>query len=62
MLFGYGRWSKIRSVSKHADKLLANKSDEELRSYSNMFLLHLANNLNEKPDTQDKLLRLIEIK
>lgn len=26
--FGYGRWEKIRKVSKNQDKILMNKSDQ----------------------------------
>jgi hypothetical protein len=40
--FGYGRWSKIRSMAKPYCKVLSTKPDEEMRAYANLFILHLA--------------------
>ena len=47
--FGYGRWSKIRSISKHSAlcKILWKKTDDEMRPYANMFLIHLINCIDE---------------
>ena len=39
--FGYGRWSKIRSLSLKSDKLLNNCSDREMRPYANWFLMSM---------------------
>jgi hypothetical protein len=50
-MFGYGRWSKIRSISKHTQncKMLWKKTDEEMRPYANMLLIHMLNCLSDDP-------------
>jgi hypothetical protein len=62
LLFGYDRWSKIRSVSKQSCKLVSSKPDEEMRPYANMFIMHLANCLEKEPELYDRVLRIIEVK
>ena len=48
-MFGYGRWSKIRAVSRSRCKVLAQATDEEMRPYANVFLLGLAHCLDHLP-------------
>ena len=52
LMYGYGRWSKIRAASKHAHscKILMKKADDDMRPYANMFLIHLVNCLTEDPN------------
>ena len=42
LMFGYGRWSKIRAVSRSRCKILSKATDSEMRPYANIFLLGLA--------------------
>lgn len=38
LLYGYGRWSKIRKASREQSGFLANKEDGILKAYSNGFI------------------------
>lgn len=44
--FGYGRWEKIRKVSKNQDKILMTKSDQQMKAFSNDFIRTLFEYLN----------------
>ena len=59
--FGYGRWSKIRSISKHSAncKLLHKKSDDEMRPYANMFLIHLVNCIDSSLTDKQNLTEIV---
>ena len=59
LLFGYGRWSKMRSFSKHNDRSLFKKSDDELRAYANVFLIHLCSCLNQDDSTLDLMEKIV---
>ena len=58
-MFGYGRWSKIRAVSRSRCTILAQATDEEMRPYANVFLLGLAHCLDHLPKLQQKILNLV---
>lgn len=62
LTFGYGRWSKIRSVSKHSCQILEHKIDEELRSYSHKLILFISETIPENVELQEKLLKIIQVK
>ena len=38
LMFGYGRWSKIRKYSKNHDKILKEKPDIEMKAFANDFI------------------------
>lgn len=42
LVFGYGRWLKIKKESKARDRLLNDCKESEIRPYANIFLLGLA--------------------
>lgn len=59
--FGYGRWEKIRKVSKNQDKILMNKSDQQMKAFSNDFIRTLFEYLNQdKNDLKNFLIDLID--
>ena len=61
IMFGYGRWSKIRAVSRSRCKTLSNALDTEMRPYANIFLLGLAQCIDHLPKLQQKLLALVQV-
>eukprot|EP00347_Sterkiella_histriomuscorum_P008411 403345196 len=61
LMFGYERWSKIRSISKLSDKLINKKSDDELRAYSNYFIMQIAESLQHDELFKDIIKRLTDI-
>ena len=59
--FGYNRWKKIRKFSGSTDKILVNKTDQEMKAFSNDFIRVLHDNLQEdKPDLKVFLINLID--
>lgn len=63
LIFGYGRWQKIRKTSKSHDKLLKDKSDLEMKAFSNDFIRTLFEFLqNEKGELKNFLISLIDEK
>lgn len=38
LVFGYGRWTKIRKYSRTHDKILKDKSDIEMKAFANDFI------------------------
>jgi hypothetical protein len=60
LMFGLDRWSKMRSVAKKICKPLATRSDDEMRCYSNFFLLSLAGCLQDNSSLLDIVLGLID--
>eukprot|EP00347_Sterkiella_histriomuscorum_P020477 403337650 len=59
--FGYGRWRKIRKYSKNHDKILKDKSDLEMKAFSNDFIRTLFEFLqNEKNELKNFLINLID--
>ncbi|CDW90426.1 transforming growth factor beta regulator 1 [Stylonychia lemnae] len=63
LLFGYGRWRKIRKYSKCHDKILKDKSDVEMKAFANDFIRTLFEYLqNEKNELKTFLINLIDEK
>ena len=63
LLFGYGRWRKIRKFSKNHDKILKDKSDTEMKAFANDFIRTLFEFLqNEKNELKTFLINLIDEK
>ena len=61
--FGYGRWRKIRKYSRNHCKILKDKSDTELKAFSNDFIRTLYEFLqNEKNELKNFLINLIDEK
>lgn len=61
--FGYGRWKKIRNYSKTHDKILKDKSDQEMKAFANDFIRQLFEYIqNEKNELKTFLINLIEEK
>ena len=64
-MFGYDRWSKIRSISKHSDKLIYKKDENEIRAYANYLIMLIIESIKhdiEKKDLVNKLINLIQVK
>lgn len=59
-MFGLDRWSKMRSVARKICKPLSSRSDNEMRCYSNFFLLSLSECLDDGSSLQDIVLNLID--
>lgn len=38
LIFGYGRWAKIRKYSRNHDKILKDKPDIEMKAFANDFI------------------------
>jgi hypothetical protein len=60
LMFGLDRWSKMRSVAKKICKPLSTRSDDEMRCYTNFFLLSLAECLEDGSSLQDIVLNMID--
>ena len=62
LIFGYGRWSKIRESSGSSCKILVERSEAEMRAFANDFVRTLFENLQtEKNELKGFLLNLIHI-
>ncbi len=59
-MFGLQRWSKIRFYAKKICKPLSFRSDDEMRCYSNFFLISVASCLQSNPSLLEVALELIE--
>lgn len=63
LMFGYGRWSKIRKYSKSHDKILKDKPDIEMKAFANDFIRTLFEFLQtEKNELKNFLINLIDEK
>ena len=45
LIYGYGRWPKIRSYSASMCKILKDKEDREMKAFANDFVRSLFENL-----------------
>ena len=45
LIYGYGRWSKIRSISAKQCQILKDKTNEEMQAFADDFVRTLFNNL-----------------
>jgi hypothetical protein len=59
-MFGVGRWSKLRSQAKKLSKPLSERSDDDLRAYSNFFIISIASCLKDNNDLLESVVALIE--
>ena len=63
LIYGYGRWAKIRKDSKNQDKILKDKPDIEMKAFANDFIRTLFEFLQtEKNELKNFLINLIEEK
>ncbi|CDW85165.1 f y-rich n-terminus family protein [Stylonychia lemnae] len=65
LMFGYDRWSKMRSISKHSDKLIFKKDHNEIRAYANYFISLIVDCLSHDNDNKElikKLLSMVQVK
>jgi hypothetical protein len=62
LTYEIGRWSKYRSFIKSSSYSLSQKSDDEIRCYTNYFILFLADVLSEERSLQDSMLDMIEVR
>ena len=63
LIYGYGRWVKIRSFSASQCKILQDKDDPEMKAFANDFVRALFENLQtEKNELKNFLLNLIDEK
>ena len=63
LVYGYGRWPKIRCYSANQCKILKDKSDAEMKAFANDFVRSLFENLQtEKNELKSFLLNLIDEK
>lgn len=63
LIFGYGRWSKIRKFSRGHDKILKDKGDIEMKAFANDFIRTLFEYVqNEKNELKNFLIGLIDEK
>ena len=61
LIYGYGRWSKIRKISAATCKILKNKTDVEMKAHANDFVGTLYEHLQtEKNELKGFLMNLIE--
>lgn len=61
LIYGYGRWAKIRYTSASSCKILSKKSEEEMRTFANDFVRTLFENLiSDKNELKLFLLNLLE--
>jgi len=61
LIYGYGRWGKIRQTSATTCKILIEKPEAEMRAFANDFVRTLFENLiTEKNELKGFLLNLIE--
>ena len=62
LIFGYGRWSKIREISGNTCKILVERPEKEMQAFANDFVRTLFENLQtEKNELKGFLLNLIQI-
>ena len=62
LIYGYGRWRKIRESSGSTCRVLVEKSEAELRAFANDFVRTLFENLQtEKNELKGFLLYLVQI-
>ena len=45
LIYGYGRWTKIRNFSASQCKILQDKTDSEMKAFANDFVRSLFENL-----------------
>ena len=61
LIYGYGRWSKIRKISASSCQILKDKPDAEMKAYANDFLRTLFENVQtEKNELKSFLMTLLE--
>ena len=61
MIYGYGRWSKMRKNFQEVDGSLKKKSDTELRAYSVAFIKSILEYLNfEKNELKKYLTSIVD--
>jgi hypothetical protein len=60
LMFGLQRWSKIRFYAKKVCKPLSFRSDDEMRCYSNFFLISIASCLQNNNSLLEVVLEMIE--
>ena len=63
LIYGYGRWAKIRCYSANQCKILKDKPDSEMKAFANDFVRSLFENLQtEKNELKSFLINLIDEK
>jgi hypothetical protein len=45
LIYGFGRWKKVRKASSNQCKILKDKTDVEMKAYANDFIRTLFENL-----------------
>ena len=61
LIYGYGRWPKIRCYSASMCKILKEKEDKEMKAFANDFVRSLFENLQtEKNELKSFLINLID--
>ena len=61
LIYGYGRWPKIRCYSASQCKILQDKTDPEMKAFANDFVRSLFENLQtEKNELKNFLINLID--
>ena len=61
LIYGYGRWPKIRFYSASMCKILKDKEDKEMKAFENDFVRSLFENLQtEKNELKSFLINLID--
>ena len=61
LIYGYGRWPKIRCYSASQCKILKDKEDKEMKAFTNDFVRSLFENLQtEKNELKSFLINLID--